>query len=770
MALRRAGCWAMGWLVLHAIAAGLAPTQAQQLELPSIQPSGNVIEEIRIEGNQRIEATTIRSYMAVQVGDPFDPERLDQSLKTVFATGLFDDVALRREGDVLVVSVVENPIINRIAFEGNNRLDDEVLSAEVQLRPRVVYTRSRVQNAVSRILELYRRNGRFAATVEPKVIELPENRVDLVFEINEGPLTEIAQIIFIGNEAFSDSTLLDVIQTKESAWYRFLTADDTYDPDRLAFDQELLRRFYLARGHADFNVRSAIAELTPDGRSFVITFTVEEGERYDFGDIGLESRLPDLDPTALRALLETETGEVYNADEIEDSIIALTEEIGKLGYAFVEIEPVPSRRPDERIIDLTYVINEGSRVYIERIDIVGNVRTLDEVIRREFRLDEGDAFNTALLRRSRQRIQDLGFFERVDLNSVQGTAPDKARIEVEVAERSTGELSFGAGFSTSDGPLGDIRLTERNLLGRGQSVLANITVSGRTQEADLSFTEPYFLDRDLAAGFDLFRRTTDFQDEGSFDQRTMGGTLRASYPLTETLRHGVRFTVRQDTIKDVDEEASRFIQDEEGSNLTVLVGQTLTYDVRDTRFLPSEGYLVRLEQDIAGLGGDSRYIRHELLGSYYFPFAPDWVLNLAGRAGYIFGYLGEDVGLFDRFFLGGATLRGFQFAGVGPRDVTTDDALGGNLLYTATVEQRFPLGLPEELRMFGRAFVEGGTLTELDIDGPEIEDSGSIRASAGLGLSWLSPLGPIAIDYAFPFLKEDVDQTESFRISFGTRF
>jgi outer membrane protein insertion porin family len=770
MALRRAGCWAIGWLVCCAMAAGLTPTQAQETEPPSTAPSENLIEEIRVEGNQRIEPTTIRSYMAVRVGDPFDPERLDQSLKTLFATGLFDDVALRREGDQLVVTVVENPIINRIAFEGNQRLDDELLGAEVQLRPRVVYTRSRVQNAVSRILELYRRNGRFAATVEPKVIELPENRVDLVFEINEGPLTEIQQIIFIGNRAFSDSTLRDVIQTKEAAWYRFLTSDDTYDPDRLAFDQELLRRFYLARGYADFNVRSAIAELTPDGRGFVITFTVEEGERYDFGDIELASQLPDLDPTELRELLETEPGEVYNADEIEDSILALTEEIGKLGYAFVEIEPVPSKRPDARIIDLTYVIDEGSRVYIERIDIVGNVRTLDEVVRREFRLDEGDAFNTALLRRSRQRIQELGYFESVELNTLQGSAPDKTRIEVEVSERSTGELSFGAGFSTSDGPLGEIRLTERNLLGRGQSIRANLTVSGRTQEADFSFTEPYFLDRDLAAGFDLFRRTTDFQDEGSFDQRTAGGTLRASYPLTEVLRHGVRFTVRQDAIKDVDDEASRFIQDEEGKNLTILVGQTLTYDVRDTRFLPSEGYLIRLEQDIAGLGGDSRYVRQELLGSYYYPFAPDWVLNLAARAGYIFGFAGEEVGLFDRFFLGGATLRGFQFAGVGPRDVTTEDALGGNLLYTATAEQRFPLGLPEELRMFGRVFVEGGSLTELDISGPEIDDSGSIRAAAGLGLSWLSPLGPIAIDYAFPFLKEDVDQTESFRISFGTRF
>ena len=544
MAPRLAACVAVAWLVFGTLAVAADRARAQPAGLTPEAAQG-VIEDIRVEGNQRIEAATIRSYMVVAIGEPFDPATLDQSLKNLFATGLFDDVALRREGSVLVVNVVENPIINRIAFEGNRRLDDETLSNEVQLRPRVVYTRSRVQNAVGRILELYRRNGRFAATVEPKVIELEQNRVDLVFEINEGPLTDVARIVFIGNEAFDDGELRGVIQTKEAAWWRFLTSDDTYDPDRLAFDQELLRRFYLARGYADFNVGSAIAELTPDGRKFVITFTVDEGEQYDFGEIGLESRLRDLEPEQLRELLETETGEVYNADQVEASVTALTEEVGKLGYAFVDVEPVPQKQEAERVIDLNYVINEGSRVYIERIDITGNLRTLDRVIRREFRVDEGDAFNTALLRRSRQRIENLGYFERVEMNTRPGSSPDKTNIEVAVSERSTGELSFGAGFSTSDGPLGDIRLTERNLLGRGQSVSAEFTISGRTQQLDLSFTEPYFLDRDLAVGFDLFRRTTDFQSEGSFDQKSTGGTLRASYPLDRALAargafHGAR--------------------------------------------------------------------------------------------------------------------------------------------------------------------------------------------------------------------------------------
>jgi outer membrane protein insertion porin family len=449
--------------------------------------------------------------------------------------------------------------------------------------------------------------------------------------------------------------------------------------------------------------------------------------------------------------------------------VALTEEIGELGYAFAEVEPVPNKRDAERQIDLTYVINEGSRVYIERIDIVGNVRTLDEVIRREFRVAEGDAFNTALLRRSRQRIENLGYFESVELNTLPGSSPDKTRIEVEVSERSTGELSFGAGYSTSDGPLGDIRLTERNLLGRGQRVEANFTISARTQEIDFSFTEPYFLDREVAAGVDLFRRSTDFQSEGSFDQRTTGGTLRADYPLTERWRHGVRLTVREDVIHNVDNDASVFIQDEEGSALTVLAGQTLSYDARDTPFLPSDGYILQLDQDLADFGADTRFVRVEGRASYYYPFFPNWVLNLAARGGYIVG-LGDDVRLFDRFFLGGASFRGFKFAGVGPRDASTGDALGGNVLYTATAEQRFPLGLPEELRIFGRVFVEAGSLFDSDASGATVFDSSSSRASAGVGLSWLSPLGPIAIDLSEAVLKESEDETEFFRVSFGTRF
>lgn len=736
----------------------------------SSQTTGDVIRRVVVEGNQRIEPSTVESYLALRPGDVYDTQKVDDSIKSLYATGLFDDVVIQRQDDVLLVKVVENPIINRIAFEGNKRLETKVLESEIQLRPRVVYTRARVQNAVSRILELYRRNGRYAAKVEPKIIELDQNRIDLVFEIDEGPVTGVGGISFIGNEQFSDSTLRGVIETKESVWYRFFGTSDTYDPDRLNFDQELLRRFYNARGYADFQVVSAIAELTPDGKEFYITFTVEEGPKYKFGDIKVETTLKDLGTEQLIALAQSLKGDTFNADLIEATVQALTDEVGRLGYAFVDIQPQINKNPETLTADVTYQINEGQKVYVERIDITGNVRTLDEVIRREFRIAEGDAFNTALLRRSQQRLRNLGFFESVDMKTVQGSAPDKVIIQTKVVEKSTGELSFGAGFSTQDGVLGDIKLRERNFLGKGQDLSATVLASQRTQSATVSFTEPYFLGRDLAAGFDLFQTRTNFESQSSFDETSTGGTLRLGYPLTENLRHSVRYTLRDDSIHNVDNDASIFIKDEEGHRTTSLIGQTFSYDRRDDRFLPSGGYFLKLDQDLAGFGGDNRFIRHEVRAEYYYSIVPDVVFSVIGNGGYIKGFGGEDVHLTNRFFVGGANLVGFQFAGIGPRDSQTDDKLGGNLYYTGSAELRFPLGLPKELRVFGRTFVDAGTLEDIDVSGPTLDESNGLRVAAGVGLSWLSPLGPLSINFAQAIRKETHDETEFFSLNFGTRF
>ncbi len=742
----------LGWL------AGAAPA------------AGQTIGAIRIEGNERLDDADVRSQLPLAVGDEIDPVALDDALKALFATGLYRDVSLDVDGTTLVVRLRENPIINRIAFEGNSRIDDDLLEREIDLRPRVVYTPARVQTAVERILEIYRRNGRYAAVVEPKIIELEQNRVDLVFEIEEGPLTRVRSISFVGNEAFSDGRLRSVLETREDRWWRVLSATRTYDPDRLAFDQELLRRFYFSQGYADFQMLSAIAELTPEGDGFFLTFTVDEGERYRFGDVQVDSRIRDLDAGALESLVETRPGDIYDSEAIEDTIQAMTDRVGQLGYAFVEIEPLVGRNAAERTIDLVYAVDEGPRVYVERIEIVNNVRTLDRVIRRELLLAEGDAFNSALLRESERQVRRLGFFESVETRTRPGNAPDRIIVEVEVVERSTGELTFGAGFSTTDGPIAAVGLSERNLLGTGRSLRANFQISGRRQQIDVGYTEPYFLGYPVAVGFDVFSTETDFQDESSFDEENLGFVLRASYPLTQEIQHSVRYTLRRDEIKDVPDSASIFIQEEEGDTLTSAIGQTFSIDQRDDVILPNEGYLIRYDQDLAGLGGDQRYFSQELQTSYFQPiWEEDVVLRLGFNGGYIIG-LGEDVNLDNRFFIGGQNFRGFQFAGLGPRDNETEDALGGNLYYIGTAEVRFPLGLPEELRVYGRTFVDAGSLTIIDVSGPTLTDTGDLRLSAGVGLSWLSPFGPLAIDFGQAILKDDLDETELITFSFGTRF
>ena len=731
--------------------------------------SDTVIREIVVEGVQRIEPETVRSYLLVREGDAFDPLRVNRSLKSLFATGLFADVSIRRRGATLIVNLVENPVINRIAFEGNDRLDDEALGSEVTLRPRVIYTRSKVQGDVKRILTLYRRNGRFAATVEPKVIQLPQNRVNLVFEISEGSQTDIRKIRFVGNREFSDGDLLDEIRTRETRWFRFFSSDDRYDPDRLTLDRELLRRFYLNEGFADFEVVSAVAELTPDRKDFFITFVIDEGTRYQFGAVNVDVSLRNLDPQSVKDLMEIEEGDWYEVDAIDKSVDVISETVGTLGYAFVDVRPRVNRDRENKKIDVTFEVNEGPRVFVERIDIGGNVRTVDEVIRREFRLVEGDAFNAAKLGRSRQRIQNLGFFGKVQVARVPGSAPDKTVLEVDVEEKSTGALTFGAGFSTSQGPLGDVTIRERNLLGKGYDTKLSFTLAGTGSEVDFSITDPYFMGREIAAGTDVFLISQDLQDTQSHDIEKKGFALRANYPITEDIRQGFKYTFEVSEVTDVDNSASRFIKAAEGEETLSQVGHFISYDTRDNRFSPNEGWYMSLSNDIAGLGGSKSYLRNRLTAAKFFPIDKEWVLQVSGTTGSIVG-LGEDVNLTDRFFVGGTSLRGFETSGIGPRDTTTDDALGGEFFYTGKVQLRFPLGFPQEIPVNGRVFTDIGGLSEVSDAGSEIKDTGSLRASSGFGFTWRSNFGPIGLDIGLPWLKEDFDRDENVRVNFGTRF
>lgn len=734
-----------------------------------------VIRTIQVRGNRRVEPETVRSYLQFAPGDRYDPIKVDDSLKALFSTGLFSDIRIGRQGSTVIVTVVENPIINRVAFEGNSEIEDKTLSAEVQLKSRSIYTRARVQSDVQRVLDVYRRQGRFAARVEPKLIELEHNRVDVVYEVQEGPKTTVRAVTFVGNEAFSDSQLSEVITTTETGLLSFFKPTNIYDPDRLNLDKELLRQFYLKSGYADARVVSAIADLDRDGQGFFITFTVEEGEQYRFGAIDIESTLPNIDPSMLQRKVSTKSGKIYSAAKVDQTIEDLTLEVSALGYAFARVRPRVDRDPISRIISITYVVEEGPRVYIERIDIVGNTRTLDEVIRREFRISEGDAFNRLLVEAAKRRLRALGFFKAVEVRPQQGSAPDRIILTVSVTEQPTGELSLGGGYSTQDGAIADVSLSERNFMGKGQFVRLKLMGSLKRYAADFSFTEPYFMGRNMSAGFDLFHTETDLRDESSFSFRRTGGQIRFGIPINDDISMQVRYVLAQEEIFDVEANASQAVKNAMGETLVSSVGYTLARDTRNHKRNPTQGTFASFSQDYAGVGGDVNYLRTVAEGRAYYTFRKKY--TLVGRAigGYIDSLDDEGVRLVDVFFKGGETIRGFDRAGYGPRDLSTGDALGGRLYFSGTAELRFPFPLvPESFGLGGAVFFDAGTLYETgelgNCIGCVIADDDSIRSSVGFGVLWDSPIGPLRADIAHVLTKEDYDKTELFRFGASTRF
>jgi len=697
--------------------------------------------------------------MTVMVGQTATASQINESVKALFATGLFRDVQIERRDSVLAVMVDESPVVNQIAFEGNDRIEDDALRTGVTTRERRVFTRAKAEADAAQILEAYRRAGRYGASVEPKIIELPQNRVDLVFEIEEGPLTGVDSISFIGNRAYSDRRLRNEIPTDETSFFNFLSSTDSYDPDRVELDKQVLRQFYLSNGYVDFEVNSAVAELSPDRSGFFLTFTVTEGEQYRFGEIDVISNAEGVDVEELRRLISARQGDIYDIRDVEETITDMTFRLGESGYAFTQITPVPKKDEENRTVGITFEINEGERVFVERIDIKGNTRTLDRVVRRQFELVEGDAFNALQLRRSRSKIRGLGFFSDVDVRTRPGTAPDRIVVETEVEEQSTGQLSFGLGFSTTENVSGEVSIIERNLLGRGQALRLRARISSRTALYDLSFTEPAFLDRDLSVGFDLFRRETDNQDTSSFDITNTGFQPRVSFPLGRYSRLSPRYRISEDEISGVSSTASPLIQADEGSVITSSLGYEFVYDRRNDATEPTDGFIFRLEQDFAGLGGDARYVRTEAsVKGFTTLFSDDVVgsLELAGGANVAFG--GYDLQASDRFFLGGDSLRGFEVAGVGPRDQFTDDTLGGQYFGVARAEVTFPLGLPEEFGLAGGVFGDVGTVWGLDETATfdpsdptqtgEVDDSFELRAAVGATIFW----GDLCLGSSFFFL------------------
>jgi outer membrane protein insertion porin family len=796
-----AACLLPVWLAGSAAAQGLAtpsasqraagrtgqaapPTRAAAAPATPVR-AGGTIQTINVEGNQRIETSTIRSYMLVQPGDPFDPDRLDRSLKTLYATGLFQDVRLNREGDTLVVRLVENPLVNRIAFEGNHKLTDDQLRPEMQLRPRAVFTPALAETDRQRILDLYAKRGYYDARVDPQVIRLDQNRVDVVFQIHDGPSTLVSRIAFVGNNEFSESRLSEVINSREERWWRFLSTSDQYDPERLNFDKELLRRFYLKNGYVDFEVRDAKAELSPDRKAFFLTFTISEGDRYRIGKITINSQLRNLNGDDLRGDIQFDEGDWYDGDAVSRTVDAMELDVHNRGYAFVDVKPRITRDREKHIVDLAFDVGEGPRVYVERIDIVGNTRTKDKVVRREFRLAEGDAFSAEAVRRSRQRLQDLNYFNSVDIGTAPGSAPDKAILTATIDEKATGELTLGGGYSTDAGALLDIGLSERNLIGTGISAGINGVLAQRRSSITASVTDPYFLDRNLVVGGDVFLIQTNYLGTQPYDEKRVGFDARMGYDFNEYLRQVWTYSLIGRTVYNIAFGASPFITQLAGYSLLSQVSQAITLDHRDSRIDPHTGYLAAFGTDFAGLGGNANFVRTNLNGQYFVPLdrftgSSDWGISFTGSVGYLFN-LGKQEQIIDRFFLGGDNLRGFQIGGAGPHDSLTGDPLGGRFLWTQSTELHFPLPISADIGISGRAFVDIGSLTQanfvnqsscVEFNGQpcQVFASAAPRVGAGVGISWHTAFGLLNVDLAPFVLKQKFDQTQIFRFGFGTRF
>jgi outer membrane protein insertion porin family len=787
-----------------------------------------VAESIVVQGNSRIDSETITAYF-----HGTDQAAVNKGVKDLYATGLFSEVRVHREGGRVVVSVAENPVINQVVFEGNSKVKTEMLDTEVASKSRGPYSQAMVDADIERIKDVYRRAGRAAASVTARTVDLPNGRVDVVFTIDEGAKTGIKQINFVGNHVYSSGKLRDLMQTTEMNFLSFFKTSDVYDPDRIASDLELIRRFYLKNGYADFRVVGSDARFDAEQGGYIITITVEEGPQYRVGSVDIESRLPDIDPKTLRPLLRIEPGQIYNGDMVEKTVDNLTKEIGKYGFAFTQVRPRGDRDPATRTVTIAFVLEEGPRAYIERIDVRGNTRTRDYVVRREFELAEGDAYNRVLIERAERRLNNLGFFKKVRVSNEQGSAPDRVVIVVDVEDQPTGSLSVSGGYSTAYGFIGEVAVTETNFMGRGQYVRLAGSLGQYTRGIDFSFTEPYFLGNRIAAGFDLYAKKTNVTNYSYYNNFVTGATLRLGLPVTEEITFSPRYSIYSTNIsipndssrpyKDCNEpiwgttpgyngsdpsssssclsngEASLALKQAQGSTLTSLVGYTLSYNTLDNNRMPTGGILATLGQDFAGVGGNQKFLRTTADLRIYHELMDQVVGFVRFQAGDIQALGGQTLRIINNFNLGPSLVRGFAPNGLGPRDVSAGvnalgNPLGGTKYFGGTLEVQFPLfGLPRDLGLKGAIFADAGTLydytgqTNFTNGGPVIQnnvpptysqgntitvggDSLFIRTSVGASVIWTSPMGPIRFDFAKALTKSSADQTQFFRFTGGTSF
>ncbi|MGC4025795.1 MAG: outer membrane protein assembly factor BamA [Mesorhizobium sp.] len=784
-----------------AMSAAIVLPGAVVVELATISAAyAAVVRNIDVRGSEGIDASTVRNQIGIQPGQNVSSDDIDEAVKRLFATGLYSDVKVNISGSTLVVQVSEHQIVNQVLFQGNKKLKDAQLANAIQLKPRSAFSSAQMESDAQSVKDAYSAVGRDDATVRTQVINLGSNRVNVVFEINEGGRTKIAAVNFNGNNAYSDRRLAQVISTKASGYLSFLFRDDIYSDDRLRADEEALRRFYFNRGYADFQVISATADLNDATNEYTINITVEEGERYRFGNISVESSIAEIDSNSLNSVVETRSGSWYSAKDVEDTIIALTEAVAGRGYAFAQVTPRGDRNFENHTIDVVYTIDQGTRAYVERIEIRGNDRTRDYVIRREFDISEGDAFNQVLIQRAKRRLEKLDYFQKVDISTAPGSQPDQVVLVVDVIEKSTGEFAIGAGYSTggeTSGPTAEGSITERNFLGRGQFIRLSAGGGENSKDFMFSFTEPYFLGNRISAGFDIFRTTRRYT---YYESAQTGGTVRFGLPITESISTQLAYTYSQEeySYRDTCDPNGDGIPDAScAANLSQAVIQaidlsqespwvksavsgTIVYDTIDDKKNPRDGLYGTFTTEYAGLGGDADYLKLTARALAYKTLNEE--LDIVGLVsvggGHIMANGDDGLRIFDQFKSSNRIIRGFDYNGIGPYDANVDDPeenhLGGTSYINASVEAQFPLPLvPEALGLRGAVFADAATLygSDIQVAGVNVQgDDMKWRASVGLGLLWASPFGPLRVDYAIPVAKEEYDEVQEFSFGVSTKF
>ena len=777
-ARRRRRSIAAGALLAAALALFSAPAVAIDATAPAR-------ETIKVEGNRRVDAETVRSYFHPAPDGRYDEAARDAALKALVATGLFDNVRIERAGEQLVVHLTEAPVLDRVAFEGNKKIKDKELEAVIESKPRGTLQRAAVQSDVGRIMEAYRHAGRDDVGVAPQIIDRGNGRVDLVYVVTEGKKTTVRQINFVGNQVFGKRQLAAVIKTSATNMLSFLTGGDEYDPDRIAADREQLRLYYRSKGYADASVTSAGAEYDPAIKGFTLTFSIDEGPLYHFGDVGVVGHVPGLDSEKLRPLLLARPGAVFDGNALDKTTDVLAAELAKLGFPFAQAVPRTTRDATARRVDVAFTIDQGPRTYVERIEIHGNTRTRGYVIRREFDIAEGDAYNKTLIDRAERRLKNLNYFKSVKISRQPGSAPDRVVLDVEVVEQATGDFSIAGGYSTTDGWLGEVKVGDRNFLGSGKTVSASGTYGQYGRGIDLSASEPYFLGTRVSAGIELYGRQNQTSPYQSYGSDIYGATLQLGTPLTEQIGVQYRYSIyNQDVTLDPTSLAaapSLPIQQAAalGPQWVSSVGSTVTYNTLDNTKSPTSGFNSQLRQDLAGLGGDVKFLRTSEDLRYYHPINDDVVALVRGQGGYVTGWGGQQVPLLNNFFGGPTMVRGFAPNGFGPRDLTpgtTMDNVGGSMYWATTAELQSSIpGVPKEYGLKATAFVDAGSVFRYS--GPtafpgstqslQLANSNVVRSSVGAGLTWASPFGALTVDYAVPITKAAYDVVQPFRFSAG---